>query len=253
MISVCARQSVVTGPRKTARRRTQGRRAGARATQTTEAGPTSSPRVLVPIADGSEEIETVTVVDVLRRAGAEVVVASVEDRKECVCSRGVTITADVLVTEVTGRTAQGWDLIAIPGGIPGAERIADCVRLHSTLQKHFMAGKPMAAICAAPAVCLEPKGFLEGFAATAHPAFVSELGGSLEEKSDYAPARVLVDTQIITSRGPGTSLEWSLCLVERLFGKEKAAEVAAPMVVQPLNAKPLVPLEWRMDYFPANK
>ena len=98
-------------------------------------------RVLVPIADGTEEIEVVTVVDVLRRAGAEVVLASVEDddRTAVTCSRGVKIEADCHVKAVTGRQGgkEGWDLIAIPGGMPGAERIRDSVRLHPALEKHW--------------------------------------------------------------------------------------------------------------------
>ena len=204
-------------------------------------------RVLVPIADGSEEIEVVTVVDVLRRAGADVVLASVEDdRLACVCSRGVTIVADCGIKDVTGRGAPGWDLIAVPGGMPGAERISDSIPLHGALEKHFRALKPLAAICAAPAVVFEPKGFLEGFACTAHPAFVDELGGSLEEVATYAPARVVRDRHVITSKGPGTALEWALCLVDELFGPEAARDVAGPMVVQPSVAKPKKLSEWRL-------
>ena len=113
-------------------------------------------RVLVPIADGTEEIEVVTVVDVLRRAGAEVVLASVEDddRTAVTCSRGVKIEADCHVKAVTGRQGgkEGWDLIAIPGGMPGAERIRDSVRLHPALEKHWRAMRPLAMICATPAV-----------------------------------------------------------------------------------------------------
>ena len=187
-----------------------------------DAPPPATKKVLVPVADGSEEIEAVTVIDVLRRAGAEVVVMSVEDdRNEVVCSRGVRLVADKNVKELAGRGAPAdWDLIAVPGGMPGAEHIADHVKFHAVLEKHFRAGKLMAAICAAPAICFEPKGFLEGFAATAHPAFVDELGGSLLEKNIYADCRVVVDTQIVTSRA-GAALEWSLCLVEQLFGPEK--------------------------------
>ena len=158
-----------------------------------------------------------TVIDVLRRAGAEVVVCSVEDegRVEVTCSRGVKLVADVNVKDVAGRNAPNdWDLIAVPGGMPGAERIADHIKFDAVLKKHFMAGKLMAAICAAPAICFEPKGFLEGYAATAHPAFVDELGGSLLEKNIYADSRVVVDKTVVTSRGPGTALEWALCLVE---------------------------------------
>jgi 4-methyl-5(b-hydroxyethyl)-thiazole monophosphate biosynthesis len=209
-------------------------------------------KVLVPVADGTEEIEAVTVIDVLRRAGAEVVVMSVEDgRNEVVCSRGVRLVADANVKELAGRGAPSdWDLIAVPGGMPGAEHIADHVKFHAVLEKHFRAGKLMAAICAAPAICFEPKGFLEGYAATAHPNFVDELGGSLLEKNVYKECRVVVDTQIVTSRGPGTSMEWALCLVEQLYGSKKAREVAAPMVVQPANARLRQNLEWRLDETP---
>lgn len=210
--------------------------------------------MLVPIADGSEEIEAVTVIDVLRRAGAEVTVASVEftdvtqaeSRLECVMSRGVKLVADVGIKEVVGRGKPTFDLIAVPGGMPGAERIRDCIPLDAALRIQADSKRFFAAICAAPAVVFEPKGLLEGYAATAHPAFVDELGGSLEEKRIYAEARVVKDGQCITSRGPGTALEWSLCLVEQLFGPEKAAEVAGPMVVQPANRAPLKALEWTL-------
>jgi 4-methyl-5(b-hydroxyethyl)-thiazole monophosphate biosynthesis len=213
-------------------------------------------KVLVPIADGTEEIEAVTVIDVLRRAGAEVVVCSVEEegRLEVVCSRGVKLVADVNVKDVSGRNAPNdWDLIAVPGGMPGAERIADHIKFDAVLKKHFMAGKLMAAICAAPAICFEPKGFLEGYAATAHPAFVDELGGSLQEKNIYAEARVVVDREVVTSRGPGTALEWALCLVERLYGTEHCKKIAGPMVVQPANARIRNQLEWRLDEAPLSE
>ena len=210
-------------------------------------------KVLVPVADGTEEIEAVTVIDVLRRAGAEVVVCSVEDdgRVEVTCSRGVRLVADVNVKDVAGRNAPNdWDLIAVPGGMPGAERIADHIKFDAVLKKHFMAGKLMAAICAAPAICFEPKGFLEGYAATAHPAFVDELGGSLLEKNIYADCRVVVDKTVVTSRGPGTALEWALCLVEQLYGQEHCKKIAAPMVVQPATARIRGNLEWRLDEAP---
>ena len=208
-------------------------------------------RVLVPIADGTEEIEVVTVVDVLRRAGAEVVLASVEDedRTAVTCSRGVKIEADCHVKAVTGRQGgkEGWDLIAIPGGMPGAERIRDSVRLHPALEKHWRAMRPLAMICATPAVLGEPKRFLEGVAATSHPAFIDEIGGSLEETQPYTEGRVVWDANIITSRGPGSSLEWSLCCVEAIFGRAKALEVAGPMVTQPATLPPKRPFEWRLE------
>ena len=247
---------------------------------TKPAAATKAKRVLVPIADGTEEIEVVTVVDVLRRAGAEVVLASVEEEDRVVCSRGVKIEADCNIKAVTGRQGgkEGWDLIAvepvwnsnlarptpstrrhprnrthwlmstqIPGGMPGAERIRDSVRLHPALEKHWRAMRPLAMICATPAVLGEPKGFLEGVAATSHPAFIDEIGGSLEETQPYTEGRVVWDANIITSRGPGTALEWSLCCVEAIFGRAKALEVAGPMVTQPATLPPKRPFEWRLE------
>ena len=208
---------------------------------------TKAKRVLVPIADGTEEIEVVTVVDVLRRAGAEVVLASVEEEDRVVCSRGVKIEADCNIKAVTGRQGKDWDLIAIPGGMPGAERIRDSVRLHPALEKHWRAMRPLAMICATPAVLGEPKGFLEGVAATSHPAFIDEIGGSLEETQPYTEGRVVWDANIITSRGPGTALEWSLCCVEAIFGRAKALEVAGPMVTQPATLPAKRPFEWRLE------
>ena len=93
----------------------------------------------------------------------------------------------------------------------------------------------------------EPKGFLEGVAATSHPAFIDEIGGSLEETQPYTEGRVVWDANIITSRGPGTALEWSLCCVEAIFGKDKALEVAGPMVTQPPSLPPKRPFEWRLE------
>mmetsp|Transcript_9569 Transcript_9569/g.28612 ORF Transcript_9569/g.28612 Transcript_9569/m.28612 type:complete len:272 (+) Transcript_9569:131-946(+) len=239
--------AVVTDAFRRARAPLRRAATGPRAAAAADAAPKK--RVLVPIADGTEEIEVVTVVDVLRRAGAEVVLASVEadDRTEVVCSRGVRIVADVNVRAVTGRAAEPWDLIAIPGGISGAETIRDSIRLHPSLEKHFKALRPIAGICAAPAVLFEPKGFLEGVACTAHPAFADDLGGSLEEYNPSVEARVVRDGHVITSRGPGTSMEWALCCVDALFGAEVAREVAGPMVVQPLEPAPRRPHEWRLE------
>ena len=84
-------------------------------------------------------------------------------------------------------------------------------------------------------------------AATSHPAFIDEIGGSLEETQPYTEGRVVWDANIITSRGPGTALEWSLCCVEAIFGRAKALEVAGPMVTQPATLPPKRPFEWRLE------
>jgi 4-methyl-5(b-hydroxyethyl)-thiazole monophosphate biosynthesis len=179
-------------------------------------------KVLVPIADGTEEIEAVCIIDVLRRAGAEVVVASVGAR-EVTCSRGVKIVADRLLEECKD---DAFDMIALPGGIPGAENLRDSNDLTALLKKQAGAGGFFGAICAAPAVVLQTHGLLENRRATSHPGFTDQL-----TPNDALESRVVVDGNCVTSRGPGTALEFALKLVELLYGPEKAREVGEPMVL----------------------
>jgi 4-methyl-5(b-hydroxyethyl)-thiazole monophosphate biosynthesis len=180
-----------------------------------------SKKVLVPIADGTEEIEAVCIIDVLRRAGAEVTVAAV-DGLQVTASRGVRIVADVPLSECTGRT---YDLIALPGGMPGAEHLRDSKELIGMLKRQEKSGQLYGAICASPAVVLMHHGLLEGRKATCHPSFVHVL----ENRQD-ADSRVVVDGNCVTSRGAGTAIEFSLKLVGILFGAEKESEVAEAMV-----------------------
>ena len=180
-------------------------------------------KVLVPIADGTEEIEAVCIIDVLRRAGADVTVASV-DSLQVTASRGVKLVADNLISDCTNET---YDLIALPGGIPGAEHLRDSAELEQMLREQYESNRLYGGICAAPAVVLQNHGFLKGRQATCHPVFVHQL-----ENTDLVETRVVVDGPCITSRGPGTALEFALKLVEMLFGREKAEEVSQPMIVR---------------------
>ena len=179
--------------------------------------------VLVPIADGTEEIEAVCLIDTLRRAGAEVTVASVMLKKQIKASRGVQIVADALIGECAQKT---YDLIALPGGMPGAEHLRDSRILVEMLQKQSQESRLYAAICAAPAVVFEHHGLLEGKAATCHPAFVPHL-----KDQTAAAQRVVVAGNCVTSRAPGTALEFAITLVELLYGAEHAAKVAQPMLI----------------------
>eukprot|EP01112_Ceratiomyxa_fruticulosa_P013272 TRINITY_DN3723_c0_g1_i1.p1 TRINITY_DN3723_c0_g1~~TRINITY_DN3723_c0_g1_i1.p1 ORF type:complete len:190 (-),score=45.07 TRINITY_DN3723_c0_g1_i1:111-680(-) len=180
-------------------------------------------KVLVPVGNGSEDIETVTIVDVLRRAGANVTLASVESELNIVAARKTKIIADVLLKDVV---EQEWDLIALPGGMPGAERLRDSGPLTSLLQKQKLQNKLYAAICAAPAVVLETHGLIDGKNATCHPNFEDRLVNKTHIKD-----RVVVDENLITSRGPGSALEFSLALVEALYGIDHAKNVAVPMLL----------------------
>jgi len=178
--------------------------------------------ILVPIADGCEEMEAVTIIDTLRRAGGQVTVAGVDSR-EVAASRGVKLVADCLLDDCL---AESYDLIVLPGGMPGAQHLHDSEALAQLLAQQVREGKLYAAICAAPAVVLQPHGFLAGRRATCHPSFQEHLGDR-----SYADERVVIDGNCVTSQGPGTALEFALALVRLLYGQKKAAAVAAPMIV----------------------
>ncbi len=180
-------------------------------------------KVLVPIADGSEEIEAVCIIDTLRRAGAEVTVASV-GKLQVTASRGVKIVADARIADCTGQT---YDCIVLPGGMPGAEHLRDSAKLIEMLREQKQAGRLYAAICAAPAVVLQHHKLLEKVRATCHPAFLSKLN-----PAHASDERVVVDGHCVTSQGAGTAIEFALKLVELLFGPAKAKEVGTAMLVR---------------------
>ena len=182
--------------------------------------------VLVAIADGIEEIETACVVDVLRRAGATVTVASVNELM-VMASRGLKIVADKLIGECEENK---YDLIVLPGGMPGAEHLRDCQELQKMLIRQNEENRLISAICASPAVVLNEHGLLGNRKATCHPAFSEEL-----ENDEAIEKRVVVDGNCITSRGPGTALEFALELVRQLYDEQKAKEVAEPMLINNSN------------------
>jgi 4-methyl-5(b-hydroxyethyl)-thiazole monophosphate biosynthesis len=183
-----------------------------------------SKHVLVPIAEGSEEIEAVSIIDVLRRAGAEVTVAScrADGELRITASRGVQLVAD---TSIAQCRQQQFDLIALPGGLQGAENLQGCADLIDMLRQQKTAGRLYAAICAAPQLVLAHHGLLDDREATGHPGFQDHIPRLRAEDA------VVVDGNCITSQAPGTALAFALALVAALFGKEKRDQVAAPMVV----------------------
>ncbi|CAM6106819.1 unnamed protein product [Calypogeia fissa] len=180
-------------------------------------------QVLVPIANGSEEMEVVIIVDVLRRAGFKVVVASVEKELQICASRNVKIVADQFLREVP---VAELDMIILPGGMPGAERLRDCATLTKLLSRQLEVKKPMGAICAAPAVVLEAQGLLKGKKATSHPAF----SGKLSDQS-AVEGRVVIDGFTVTSRGPGTAMEFALSIVGKVAGQSRARMIAESLVL----------------------
>ncbi|CAM9377004.1 unnamed protein product [Scytosiphon promiscuus] len=178
--------------------------------------------VLVPVADGSEEIESVTIIDTLVRAGAAVTVASVGSDVEVTCSRGVKIKADCKIAECETRE---WDAVVCPGGMPGAVNLKENKTLEGILKRQDSNGRIIAAICAAPAVVLASHGLLAGKEATCYPAsvFTAKIPQLVDKN-------VVVDGNLITSQGPATSMAFALQLVDSLFGQAKAEEIAQGML-----------------------
>ena len=189
----------------------------------TEANPKGSvPRVLVPLAQGCEELEAVTIIDLLRRAGIEVTSAGL-NAGSVTASRGVTLIPD---TDLESALKSDYDMIVLPGGLPGAEHLDDDERIRSILRKMSDDNKYIAAICAAPKV-LANAGVLAGKTATSYPGFLDGLGLSDTTLSNEAVVR---DGKVITSRGPGTAIDVALELIEVLSGKEKRHEVETALV-----------------------
>lgn len=181
-----------------------------------------TPTALVLLATGTEEMEATIVVDVLRRAGVMVTMAGLESAHPVTCSRGVRIVPDVALHSTVGN----FDAIVLPGGGPGAERLAGSRVLGKWLATQWQRGGLIGAICAAPLALME-HGIGLGQAITCHPSVAERLGPSYEVRAE----RVVESDQLITSQGPGTSFEFALALVARLQGEAAAKRVAGPMLV----------------------
>jgi 4-methyl-5(b-hydroxyethyl)-thiazole monophosphate biosynthesis len=173
-------------------------------------------RVLVPLAEGFEEIEALTIVDILRRAGVEVVTAGLAPG--LVTGRsGITLKPDTTLDDALAGPA--FDLVALPGGMPGSTILRDDPRIISALKGAHERGGWVAAICAAP-IALARAGLLEGRDATCHPGMVAELPDAARND-----AHVVISDRVVTSRAPGTAMEVVFALVRILCGEAAAAEV----------------------------
>lgn len=175
------------------------------------------PRVLVPLAQGCEELEAITIIDLLRRAEVEVVTAGL-DEKPVVASRKTMIIPD---TTLELALEEDFDMVVLPGGMPGAQHLDDDSRVHDLLKKMADSGKFIGAICAAPKI-LANAGLLNGKQATSYPGFIDNLG--LDQVKSTGAA-VECDGKIVTSRGAGTAMDFALKLIEVLVGSEKRDSV----------------------------
>lgn len=182
----------------------------------------SAPRVLVPLAPGFEEIEAMAIVDVLRRAGAEVVLAGLK-AGPIVGAHDVAMIPDTTIDQVQ---AESFDMIALPGGLPGAEHLRTDEHVQAAIRAIGAQGGYTTAVCAAP-IALSRAGVTAQKRVTSYPGFLKQI-----ECAAYLEDRVVVDGKVITSRGPGTAIEFALELVSTLFGADKAAELRTGMLVK---------------------
>lgn len=176
-------------------------------------------KVLVPLADGCEELEAVTIIDLLRRAGIDVVSAGLVPGV-VKASRGIQLVPD---TTLDAALADDFDMVVLPGGMPGAATLRADARILALLKKMAAAGRYTAAICAAPMVLAEA-GLLDGRQATSYPGFLDEFP-NVERRDDT----VVRDGTLMTSRGPGTAMDFALALVETLRGKDARQQVEAAL------------------------
>lgn len=180
-------------------------------------------RVYVFLADGLEEIEGLTVVDILRRAGVETRTVSISGNRKVVGSHQIPIEADILIEEADFEEAE---LLVLPGGMPGTLHLGACKTLTDQLVKFAAEGKKVAAICAAPSV-LGDLGILKGKKACCYPGFEPRLAGA-----EVVYEEVALDGNVTTSRGMGTAIPFALNLVAQLVSEEKAVELKKGIIYQ---------------------
>ncbi len=183
-------------------------------------------RVCVLLAQGFEEIEAITIIDVLRRAEIDVATLGVggtgADGLDIKGSHGVTVRAD---KTVQAGSTESWDMVVLPGGMPGATHLRDSPQVQALLKKQHAGGKKIGAICAAP-MALGSLGLLQGKRATSYPGFEKELLGAT-----VVSDRVVTDGNIITSRGPGTAMEFALEIASSLQSKAVADKLRSGMLI----------------------
>ncbi len=174
-------------------------------------------QVLVPLAQGCEELEAITITDLLVRAGIEVTTCGL-DEQPVKASRGTVIIPDTSIQNILNHN---FDLIVLPGGLPGADHLRDNPQLQMLIKKQAAENRYLAAICAAPKA-LAQAGVLDGKTATAFPGVLAAINNKTITISEQ---NVVIDGKLITSRGPGTAMDFALCLIEILESKAKRDEV----------------------------
>ncbi len=186
-------------------------------------------RILVPIASGVEEMEAVTIIDVMVRAGYKVIIASAnfDGSLTMKASRGVTLTADYRLIDIAD---DEFDAVVLPGGLGGAETFRDSTLLLEIIRQQKFDGKLVAAICASPALVLQHHNLYPEAIMTCYPGMKEYI-----PEQQWRQKRVTYDVNnnLLTSQGPGTALEFAMEIVTLLSGKQHAWKVAEPMITMP--------------------
>lgn len=174
------------------------------------------------LADGFEETEALVTVDILRRGGVDLKTVSIMGTQDVRGAHGIIVRADAMLQEVSDEKAE---FLIFPGGMPGAQNLSECIPLMECLNRHFLQGGKIAAICAAPALVLGKLPLKKEVRMTCYPGFEKYLAGI-----DVLSEGVVTDGNMITGRGPGYSFTFGLAILRHLCGERKAAEVAEGML-----------------------
>lgn len=177
---------------------------------------------VIVLADGFEEIEAITPADLLRRAGVQVLMAGLTGLT-VVGARGVRLVADLTLEQVP----PGWDLLVLPGGLPGARHLADSSLVQQSIADTLARDAWVGAICAAPALVLGEHGHLAGRSFTGYPGTEDSVAGAF-----FRPDPVVIDGRLVTSRGVGTAGAFALALISLVVGPQKAREVAQATLLE---------------------
>lgn len=191
----------------------------------------SAKKSYIFLADGVEEVEAVATVDALRRAGIDVVTVSITESPVVKGATSQTLLADTLIGQLDFADA---DWLIVPGGVPGAPNLHADKAVNNIIKAHAANGGRIASICAGPAVVLAPAGILKGHKATCYPGLEAQL---IDGGATYVKTPVVVDGSLITSEGPGTTLQFAKAIITETLGAEKATEVLSSMLLQTPDAK----------------
>jgi 4-methyl-5(b-hydroxyethyl)-thiazole monophosphate biosynthesis len=190
-------------------------------------------KAIVLLAEGFEEVEAVTPIDYMRRAGIEVTIAALAAQEQCdglpvlKGSRGIQVNADTFLGKLLPKAAD-WDAVVAPGGLKGAENLAACKTTGAFLKDMAAAGKLACAICAAPALVFSPLGLLAGKKYTCYPGMEERVK---DKTAIWSEDRVVTDGNIITSRGAGTAGEFATAIINKLLGEETGKKIAASVLL----------------------